>query len=428
LALIVLIGAASCSVAPDHTVAPAGPLSSTRETRPQALSETIARLWTAGADPELTSTSQRRMLGAVDAIVHARFSAAVDSLTALLDADDDEEVRRDAAKTLGVLYLGLERWEDLSGLIAAHPEILEGPELEELDRVFADALRDRPPSSRRFTTHPARVKTRIHRFGMPLVEVRVNEARQIFVLDTGAIMTILSESTARRAGVERIGTVTAPGHTSTSHHVEVAPGVADKIELGGLELLGHPVAILRDRDLQIKLAGIAILEIEGIIGWPVFRDLVVELDYAGGWTTFREPVVDPDPVPHADPARNLVWLGYPLVIGHSVDGRPLFLGLDTGASASHLRDPIVEKLGLIVREGGRGVALGAGGTEPIPNRTVQDFALIIGRWQFRFPEISIRGRIRSTVLVKADGKLGSDLLADAKVVVDLTNGRFELER
>lgn len=103
--------------------------------------------------------------------------------------------------------------------------------------------------------------------------------------------------------------------------------VAD-LGLGPIALDDTAVAVLSHRDFTFRLLGLKLLEIHGILGWPVPPRYRLELDYPSGTATFGPPGP-----PAADP--DLMWLGTPFVRG-AVDGHEALVLLDTGATVTSL--------------------------------------------------------------------------------------------
>lgn len=360
---------------------------------------------------------RRLLLEGLAAVYEARFDDAERTFAEIDRASRDPEIRALAARALSTLLEARGAWRELSGRLRDDPAFAARAGAAEIDRVFAEALEEAPAEELDFTAHPAVLATRPSRWGPPVIPVSVNGREHSFWLDTGASLSVLSSSVAEAAGVRSRGGRSGRGETSTSRTIEARPALVDELRLGSLTVRNHPVGIVADRDLELRVAGLPLVRIQGVIGWPIFHRLVVEIDYAANRTTFSRA----ESAPRAE--RNLFWLGYPMVLARAGEGRPLLLGLDTGAAATRLMDPGLAKLGRWAESTGPGFRIGAGGGESVTRRRVLDLSLTVDRLRLRFPSIGVLDQgVKAAALVQPDGKLGSDLLRHARVRIDLANG------
>lgn len=169
-------------------------------------------------------------------------------------------------------------------------------------------------------------------------------------------------------GVHPIGLDVGYAQTSTHHRVAFRPAVAARVSIGDLVIENHPVAIIDGDELAFGVAGITLIQIQGIIGWPVFQNLAVTLDYEHEVATFE----------HSDGPRaevaNLFWFGYPLVELVSGGGICVHFGLDTGAQKTSLKDRAFVRLSLPSEETGD-MRMGVGGSERVQARKTRNLAL-----------------------------------------------------
>jgi hypothetical protein len=188
----------------------------------------VAALDFDSASPLAEGISQREFLAALRDVAEERLVEAQMKLLALARSADVDIVARSTALLRLVLH------ERPSSAI----ESLAPRNLRALIRAWRDMSSGEswtfPPHS---VTHSLQ-----HRAGVPLVPVTVNGRRTAFVLDTGAWITVLSSRFAAAASVS-----TSPVAMS----VEGAHGVAMRallatvdVDLGGIRIQGHPVAVL----------------------------------------------------------------------------------------------------------------------------------------------------------------------------------------
>jgi len=102
-------------------------------------------------------------------------------------------------------------------------------------------------------------RLRADRFGQYSAEFRLNNARTMGMIDTGASYVAINETTARDAGLrvrsaDFVYTVrTANGETRAAH------AMLDTIRLGSIRLRNVEVLVLEDRSLEATLIGMSFL-------------------------------------------------------------------------------------------------------------------------------------------------------------------------
>jgi hypothetical protein len=104
------------------------------------------------------------------------------------------------------------------------------------------------------------------------IEVVINDRELSFVFDTGANGNVINEVTARRLGIESVGSGTAMG-AAGSFQIALARGVS--ISIGGLRLSEVGAALVPLGHLEEALGR----PIDGIIGRELMDGRIVVLDY-----------------------------------------------------------------------------------------------------------------------------------------------------
>ena len=173
------------------------------------------------------------------------------------------------------------------------------------------------------------VAARRDRVGLTRIEFSVNGQAQEAVFDTGAALSVLSASTARRLGVRIEEGETAIGN-GVQGTVPTRIGVAARVEIAGTVLANVPFLILDDASLDFPQVPGG-YNIPAILGMPEMRALGrVRMELAGRFT-----VLPPGADSEAGPA-NLHAAGNQLFADMVVDGRTVPLLLDTGADRTAL--------------------------------------------------------------------------------------------
>ena len=175
----------------------------------------------------------------------------------------------------------------------------------------------------------ATVPARRDRVGLTRIDFRVNGQAQEAVFDTGANLSVLSASTARRLGVTIEQGETAIGN-GVQGTVPTRIGVAARVEIAGTMLTNVPFLILDDASLDFPQVPGG-YSIPAIIGIPEMRALGrVRMEQAGRFTVLPPVGEEQSGLP------NLHAGGNNLFADVSVDGRLVPLHLDTGADRTSL--------------------------------------------------------------------------------------------
>lgn len=175
------------------------------------------------------------------------------------------------------------------------------------------------------------VPVRLHQ-NRPFIEVRVNGKDEVqqFVLDTGSGISVISEETAERLG---INVVTRGGFAQGiggDGKFEIVYGFVDEIRIGGVEIRNVPVYIRRFHHEDVR--------IDGYIGLSLVSKYITTIDY-GAMTFSLEKPNDSSAAAAENPAAG-VTLPLRLTSSGFLSGevklngveRPLNFILDTGAS------------------------------------------------------------------------------------------------
>ncbi len=262
-----------------------------------------------------------------------------------------------------------------------------------------------------------------------LVPVRVQGSEPLsFILDTGAPITVLaSMELGLTLPFQIIGNVVIGG--AGGGEAATVPVAGDvELSIGDLHISGAPVAIGLGTD---KIAGA-----DGIIGGPIFQQLVVEIDW------YRQVLIVHDPATYVYSGDGSVLQLRTMASGHlmttarvSVAGEePVAVTLVVDSGAGHalsievetvdgLRRPARTLDDVLIGWGSNGAARGAIGRVS---------SLELGDHRLRgvvttFPDNSPWSRIGDMQGVRLHGNLGSQVLQRFRVIFDVPHGRLILE-
>ncbi|HTJ64594.1 MAG TPA: aspartyl protease family protein [Alphaproteobacteria bacterium] len=268
------------------------------------------------------------------------------------------------------------------------------------------------------SSRPATVPAVRDRAGLTVAPASVNGTALPVVLDTGANLSTVSASTAARLGLHMVGSPANVG-TATRDAVAVRIGVAGKVELAGVTLKNVAFLVLDDAQLQLPLK--PAYQIEIILGFPVFRAMGrITFTTAGGFS--------PDGGAAASPAApNMHLGGSDLFVDATVNGLPVSLHLDTGATATSLSPAFAKAhpdLFAALPRMNRRIG-GAGGVTEIQVARLEpvDIAIADKHTVLNGIDIELSDGARSSS--ETQGTLGQDVLRSfAGYTVDFASGRF----
>ena len=194
--------------------------------------------------------------------------------------------------------------------------------------------------------------------GLVRIDVSFGGRELSMVVDTGANISVLSESAASRLGVRILGGPASVA-ASAANAVPVRIALADNLEFGGLHFRNAAFLVLRDADLSLPLPGG--YGIDGILGFPLFRQT--------GGASFGPGATFMGVAPSeaASAATDLRVSGSDLFATAMVAGHRTDLHLDTGAASTDLTAAFLEKHPTMLAGAPRHRAhvAGAGGSKEI---------------------------------------------------------------
>lgn len=264
---------------------------------------------------------------------------------------------------------------------------------------------------------PARVPWRVVD-GNLFLPVVVNGVSGEYLLDTGANISVLGVSEARRLGLQ----VQGAGATTkdyTGSDVAFQAAVAPELHLGPIVLHNVPFAVVPDKqqpfvDLpqgQRGILGIPILLAAGTWRWS--SDGNLEAGFA--------------PADYVKGRENLAFSGANPVLLAEFEKTPLTFHLDTGATSTDLWPPFARRYHARLSRPGKARIGGVGGSKDIPSARLDTFDLLIAGRPIQLQNVKVllkpvAGHPRHY------GNLGLDLFEKAqRVTLDFEAMRLTVE-
>ena len=316
-----------------------------------------ARAWSVLADASFTAGD------------YAEAAAAVDGWMSALEQNQAPRKERDDAQRLGALARALSH----------------------APTQTVDSLK------------PTSAATRRDKVGLSRADATVNGHVQEAVLDTGAGLSVVSQSTATRLGL-RILDAAATIDSASRDAVPTRIGVADRFAFAGLELRNVAFLVLDDKQLELPVPGG--YSIDAIIGFPVLREFK-RLRFE------RSGAVVPEVAKHAPQAKeNLRIVASALYVEARLRDVPVALHLDTGGPRSSLSSRFAERhphfAETLPQQDER--MAGAGGATTRRVARIPDATLELAGTHATLPELTIVTKDGDDVQAQNFGLMGGDVL------------------
>ncbi|MGA7614036.1 MAG: retroviral-like aspartic protease family protein [Thermoanaerobaculia bacterium] len=270
---------------------------------------------------------------------------------------------------------------------------------------------------------PVRVPLNIGNPDVPRIDVDVNDLeRTSGVIDSGAVLTIVSQSFAKRAEIRPLGDFRGTFYGLLGEPIEVRFGMIDGLKIGDLLVENVPVAIMPDEKLSFFVSKRQPFKMDLLVGVNLLKEFRLEFDYPQEMVTLT-PLTTKDRNPAPD--QNLFFVGFrPFVYGTiNRKGWYLFV-LDTGSEVTFLNEGQLGMTNIRGLPRFHGATLqGLGGAQK-RGAKVENVQIGVDRWAGDFRTLPLYGNEQSNSI----GILGENFLQNFRVVIDFGTMRMELHR
>jgi hypothetical protein len=428
-AAVVLVGLAGCALYSDVTIGPLALIPSKID-RGADLQQMLRKADFLRAVELAANVDARPRKSAADLLAlgtaelaSGRFDAARQHLRASIEVNPPREIYADAAWTLSqVEYLtnnfalSLE-WAEVAnrygqGVMKWHLDYL---------RAMSDVR------SYQFTGLPSdELPLRIGRPDVPRIEVRVNDGAEPVqaVIDSGAVLSIISERMATAQSVRRLDVPSGTFYGLLGEPIGVRFGLLGSLELGAVRIENVPVAIMPDTKMRFFVSGKKEFHIDFLLGANLLKEFRVELNFSRNRVLFSKLTAwDRRP----DPNQNLFFQSFRPHVRCTVNKRGWFLfTVDTGSEVTYLNEAQLSSLPINMYAARLHSATlqGLGGAKK-HGAKIEDVELGVDKWAGTFKTLPMyTGQEHE----RAAGIIGENFLKNFNVVMDFGRMRLELER
>lgn len=366
-------------------------------------------------DARYLTAEENKFTEAVKAISDCNEDKGVSLLKKLYRTAHCESIKRASSKILFQQLYWNDKFHDIHKLGLNNNEGIDASY-----RRMADILRRQNIKEIDFIASKHVDKMSLSISGSPVVRVKVNGIERNFWLDTGALMSCVSEKTAQVCGLEVEKDSQVDVESSTDGKVSVDCGFAEKLTLGNCEVSQLPLLVLPNEALTIEMPGSHDnIIINGLIGWDIIKHLDVTLNYKAGEILINKPQVD------ETLEKNIIMDGYLIVKGNDSHGSPLYLGSDTGANKTAFGEGFMHKFKHVELERETNRVGGITGFIEKENDLMKSFDFKINGKKFSLERVH-KSLNQACTFFTLDGIIGSDICQDGCLRIDYTNRHFSV--
>ena len=252
-------------------------------------------------------------------------------------------------------------------------------------------------------------------FGRPnllRLAARVNgHPPEEMVLDSGASLSLLTESAAARLGVTFVPGATAVAKGLHEADLPMRLGWVDSVRVGDLTLTDVPVGILPDGTLTFETASSGVFRLNGVLGVHLMKEFDWRIE-------FKDRLLEAQRLDrHAlrgSKDQNLFFRRMKPMARVSLNGQPwsLFL-LDTGSEPTMITRGGLRKTRLFEPEAAYPVTLEGIGQSRVSWAKISNVTVGVSSWMVRFKNIVVKEESNGI----EDGILGASFLSSFDVEI-----------
>jgi hypothetical protein len=256
---------------------------------------------------------------------------------------------------------------------------------------------------------------------VPRVTVRANGQEAVAIVDTGAVLSIVSEELATKIGVKSLGDIEGTFYGLLGEPIAVRFGLIETLAIGRTEVANIPVAIMGDEQLSFFVTNRKPFKMDLLLGANLLKEFRIELDFFRSRARFSR--LAPQERRPAE-NQNLFFVGFRPLVHATVQRRGWYLFvLDTGSEITFLNEAELLKTTVRNLQKVHGATLqGLGGTQK-RGAKLEDVEIGIDKWAGLFRHIPLYHTEQTTAL----GIIGENFLKQFTVTIDFGAMRVSLQ-
>ena len=267
---------------------------------------------------------------------------------------------------------------------------------------------------------------KIGRPDIPRLDVRINRSNEpvIAVIDSGAVLSIMSERLASSLQIERLSVSRGTFYGLLNEPIEVQFGLIKTLEIGAVVVENVPIAIMPDEKMRFVVEGKQEFRIDFLLGANLLKEFRLELNFSRNRAIFtRLTSIDRRPV--AD--QNLFFENFRPNVRGTVNRHGWFLFvLDTGSEVTYLNETQLASLPInaFTPRVHSATLQGLGGSKKRGSK-IENIEIGIDRWAGTFRTIPMYAAEEKE---RPAGIIGENFLKNFDVVIDFGRMRVDLKR
>ncbi|HEY3055567.1 MAG TPA: retroviral-like aspartic protease family protein [Thermoanaerobaculia bacterium] len=270
------------------------------------------------------------------------------------------------------------------------------------------------------------MRMKIGRPDVPRIEVRLNKAESTTtaVIDSGAVLSIMSQRLASQVPVKRLPTSRGTFYGLLGEPISVDFAMVDLLEIGGIVLADVPVAIMPDDKMRFLVSGKKEFRIDFLLGANLLKEFRLDFNFDNNHVKFtRLTSTDKRPVAN----QNLFFEQFRPHVRGTVNKRGWFLFvLDTGSEVTFLNEHQLPSLpiNMFAPRVHNATLQGLGGARKHGSK-IEEVEIGVDRWAgaFRTLPMYSGGEQERSV-----GIIGENFLKNFHAVIDFGRMRVDLQR
>jgi hypothetical protein len=279
----------------------------------------------------------------------------------------------------------------------------------------------------RFSGQPSdTLRFKFGRPDVPRVSVRANREHEVeAVIDSGAVVSIISQRLADRLAVKTLGTFEGTFYGLLGEPIAVKFALLDRLELGGVVVEQIPVAIMPDEKMRFLISkhdGTQ-FHMDFLLGSNLLKEFRIELDFDHDRVTFTR-LTEKDRKPAAD--QNLFFEGFRPHVRGAINRKAWYLFiLDTGSEVTFLNEAHAGSLPVQLFGGAHTAMLQGLGGSMKRGAKLENVEIGIDDWGGKFKTLPM---YTAGDREQAVGIVGQNYLKNFNVVIDFGRMRVDLKR
>jgi hypothetical protein len=366
-------------------------------------------------------TAQELLAVGAAEVIAGRYDGARRHLRAAIDLNPFHTTYSDIAWNLSQLEFQSNNFEaalDWAKIAAEHGLIIKQWHTDYLTALKnVDVYRTTGSQNERMTLH-------IGRPDVPRVDAKIGGRDIVGIIDSGAVLSIVSRSVADQLAVRRLGNFQGTFFGLLGEPIGVQFGLLDSVQLGHMNIANVPVAIMPDDKLKFLVPGQAEFKMDFLLGANLLKEFRLEMDFRRKQITFTHlTAADRRP----SPDQNLFITDFRPSVRGFINRRGWFMFLlDTGSEVSFLNEGQLGNLPIQVfaAKAHNATLQGLGGAKK-RGAKVENVEIGLDRWAGTFRDIPMYEPPPQEKGL-ASGIIGENFLKNFIVIIDFGRMRVDL--